>query len=161
MFGKTLIPKSTKKIGTSTIPKHPASASATPHPMLGKSVFALPSASTPAKAGHTLIPKASASMAHPGLTAHNMTAKAGHSLIPKAPASSSKHALIPKTPAGTLGKTLLQVMTGTNGHRVQIFNVSDPGQTFPYLDNCLKCGFQSHDVSLVEAVNVARNHVGL
>jgi hypothetical protein len=82
-------------------------------------------------------------------------------LIPKAPPSTkSKFELIPKTTTTGSDKVLLQVVNGTNGHSVEIFHMLSPTQTFPYFDNCIKCGFQSHEITLGNAIDTARKHVG-
>jgi hypothetical protein len=88
-------------------------------------------------------------------------ASAKSSLIPKAgPSTKSKFELIPKTTTTGSDKVLLQVVSGTNGHSVEIFHMLSPTQTFPYFDNCIKCGFQSHEITMGNAVDTARKHVG-
>jgi hypothetical protein len=103
----------------------------------------------------SLIPKAGTK------STTTLTLDQKETLIPKAgPSTKSKFELIPKSTTTGSDKVLLQVISGTNGHSVEIFHMLSPTQTFPYFDNCIKCGFQSHEITMGNAVDTARRHVG-
>lgn len=109
----------------------------------------------------TLIPKASSSTSFH--SSSNPSLSSSGTMIPKAKPTSSfppSTTQIPKSATGVDTKRLLQSITGTNGHTVEVFMMLDPVQSFPYFNNCIKCGFQARTMTLKEAIDVARWHAG-